>query len=66
MSESNNKASLSSYWKGLKTEFSKIIWPDRESVVKQTATVVIITVILALIIVLLDAGIQTALDKIIA
>jgi preprotein translocase subunit SecE len=66
MSESNNKMSLSSYWKGLKAEFNKIIWPDKESVVKQTATVVIITVILALIIVLLDAGIQTALDKIIA
>ncbi|MBE5959046.1 MAG: preprotein translocase subunit SecE [Lachnospiraceae bacterium] len=66
MSESNNKMSLSSYWKGLKGEFSKIIWPDKESVVKQTATVVIITIILSLIIVLLDAGIQNVLDKIIA
>ena len=73
MSKSNSNSFIkkiadgcSSFIKGVKTEFGKIIWPDKESVAKQTATVVIITIILALIIVLLDAGIQTVLDKVIA
>lgn len=44
-----------SKWKSLKSEFKKITWPDRKSLVKQTIAVIVITVILGLIIAGVDA-----------
>ncbi len=43
-----------SFFKGLKNEFKKIIWPDRKDVVKETVVVTIISVIVGLIIVVVD------------
>ena len=48
----------------LKAEFNRIIWPDKDTVVKETIAVVIVTVILGAIIALLDFVIKTGLDKI--
>ena len=48
----------------LKAEFSRIIWPDKNTVIKETTAVVIVTVILGAIIALLDFLIKTGLDKI--
>ena len=66
MSESNKKSKgkIGEWFKGLKAEFKKIIWPDQSSIIRQTVTVAIITVILGAIIVMTDALIQTALDYI--
>ncbi len=33
-------AKLSSFFSGLKAEFNKIIWPDKQSLARQTAAVV--------------------------
>jgi preprotein translocase subunit SecE len=52
------KAPKTSWFEGLKTEFSKIIWPERESVVRQTIAVVAVSVVTGLIIALLDWVIQ--------
>lgn len=49
---------------GLKAEFHRIIWPDKDTVVKETTAVVVTTVILGIIIALLDFVIKTGLDKI--
>ena len=43
-----------SYWQGLKAEFDKIVWPDRETATKETAQVIVSTIILGLIIAGLD------------
>ncbi len=48
----------------LKSEFKKIIWPDKNTVIKETTAVVVVTVILGAIIALLDLIIKTGLDKI--
>ena len=48
------KAPKKSWFKGIKSEFKKIIWPDKESLVKQTAAVIVVTVMLGLIIAFLD------------
>ena len=48
----------------LKSEFKKIIWPDKNTVIKETTAVVLVTVILGAIIALLDFIIKTGLDKI--
>ena len=49
---------------GLKAEFRRIIWPDKETIIKETTAVVVSTVILGIIIALLDLLIKTGLDKV--
>ena len=49
---------------GLKAEFRIIIWPDKETITKETTAVVVSTVILGIIIALLDLLIKTGLDKV--
>lgn len=44
---------------GLKAEFRRIIWPDKETITKETTAVVVSTVILGIIIALLDLLIKT-------
>lgn len=50
----NAKAPKKSWFKGLKAEFKKIVWPDKKTIAKETTAVVIVTVILGLVIALLD------------
>ena len=49
---------------GLKAEFRRIIWPDKETITKETTAVVVSAVILGIIIALLDLLIKTGLDKV--
>ena len=49
---------------GLKAEFRRIIWPDKETIKQETTAVVVSTVILGIIIALLDLLIKTGLDKV--
>jgi preprotein translocase subunit SecE len=51
-----------SFLKGLKAEFKKIVWPDQETVVKQSTTVVVLTVLLGAVIALLDYVIKNGLN----
>ena len=55
---------VKSWFKGLKAEFKKIIWPDKKTLGKQTVVVVIITTILSVIIALLDLLIKFGIDLI--
>ena len=55
-------AKISAWWKGLKGEYSKIIWDNKESVTKQTTAVVIITVILGVIIAIVDWLLKNGID----
>ena len=47
---------------GVKAEFGKIIWPDRQTVGKETAAVVACSIALGLIIALLDLIIKFGLS----
>jgi len=58
MSEKTEKAPKTSWFSGLKSEFQKIIWPDRKSLVRQTIAVIAVSVVIGLIIAALDWGIQ--------
>ena len=53
------------YWKGLQAEYKKIIWPDKETVAKQTGAVVAVAIALGLIIAALDTIIVTGLHFVI-
>ncbi len=48
------KAPKKSWFKGIKSEFKKVVWPDKETLSKQTVAVVIVTILLGAIIFLLD------------
>ncbi len=49
-------------FQGLKAEFQKIIWPEKQSVIRQTVAVLAVSVVTGLIIALLDWGIQQGVD----
>ena len=52
----------SDWFTGLKAEFSKIMWPTKEQLAKETTAVVVVSVILGVIIALLDFIIQYGVD----
>lgn len=60
--EKVEKTPKASWFKGLKAEFKKVIWPDRKSVVRQTIAVVSVSVVVGLIIALMDWIIQYGVD----
>ena len=63
--EKKQKAPKKSWTKGLQAEFKKIIWPDKQSLVKQTAAVVVITAILGVLITVIDSGVRQLLNLLI-
>ena len=56
------KAPKKSWFKGLKSEFKKISWPDKETLVKESAAVIVVTVILGFVIALVDMAIEYGVD----
>ena len=56
--EKKAKASKPSFFKGVKSEFKKISWPDKESTFKQSVAVVSISIVVGVIIAILDFVIQ--------
>ena len=55
MAEQKKQAGKS-YWKGLKSEFGKIVWTDQKTLGRQTVAVVVISVIICLLITLVDSA----------
>ena len=53
---------ISTWFKGLKSEYAKIVWENRESVTKQTTAVVVISVILGIIIAIVDWVLKNGID----
>ena len=62
MAENTEKAKKSSWFKGLKAEFKKIIWPDKKTLAKQTVAVTVCSLILGAIIAIVDALLQYGID----
>lgn len=62
MGENKEKAPKTSWFEGLKTEFGKIIWPDKKSLARQSVAVVAVSVILGLIIAVLDTIFKYGVD----
>ena len=66
MGESKDKAKTKEkktpFFKGLKAEFNKIIWPDKPTLTKQPAAVVVVSVILGAIITICDILVKFGVD----
>ena len=54
MGESSGKQARPSFFKGVKAEIKKISWPDKNSTIKQSIAVVIISVVVGVIIAVMD------------
>ncbi len=55
MADSKSKESrISTFFDGIASEFKKISFPDRKTIIKQTATVTILSIILGVLIALVD------------
>ena len=65
MSEAAEKAPKKSWFKGLKAEYKKIIWPDKKSLTKHTAAVVVTSIVLGIIIKVLDVIMTYGVDALI-
>ena len=59
MSEKTQKQSR---FKGVSNEFKKTIWSDKKTVAKQTAAVVVVSVMLGVIIAIVDFASQYGVD----
>ncbi len=53
---------VKSWFKGLRAEFRKVIWPDKNAVARQTTAVVVVSVVLGAVITVLDTVIKYGLD----
>mgnify|MGYP001153754365 CR=1 FL=1 len=48
--------------KGVKTELNKIIWPNKEDLLKQSVAVLCVSLVMGLVITFLDTLIQFAIN----
>ena len=60
--KSEKTSKLVKFWNGVKAEFKKITWPDKDDLLKQSVAVVIISVVVGAIIAVLDFGMQYGAD----
>ncbi len=51
------KGGLTGIWKNLKAEFKKIIWPSKESLIKQIIAVVVSSLVVGLVVAVFDLAI---------
>ncbi|MBR4764870.1 MAG: preprotein translocase subunit SecE [Lachnospiraceae bacterium] len=60
----DNKGSKAGFFQGVKTEFKKIIWPDRDTLGRQLLAVVCVTVVMGILIAVIDFGAQNLINLI--
>ena len=61
-SANTEKALKTSFFKGVKAEFMKISWPDKQSLLKQSIAVVSISIVMGLIITFFDTIIKFGIN----
>lgn len=56
------KPAKPSFFKGVKAEFKKISWPDKDALLKQSVAVACVSVVVGVIIAVLDFFMQYGVD----
>lgn len=59
----NEQTAKKSFFKGLKAEFKKVVWPARDTVGKQTVAVVVVSVALGIMIAILDFAMKYGIEQ---
>lgn len=60
--KAKTKAPKKSWFDGLKSEFHKIIWPGKSELVKETAAVAVVSIVLGVLIAVIDFVVQNGID----
>jgi preprotein translocase subunit SecE len=60
----SKKGKMSAYFKGVKAETKKVIWPNKKELLNYTGVVILMCVIVSLIVWALDLGIHKLLSLI--
>ncbi len=60
--KSSEKTQKKSWFQGLQSEFRKIIWTDRNTLIKQTVVVIIVTIVLGTMVSVMDAAILEGIN----
>ena len=63
--EKKKRASFGEYFKGVRTEMKKVVWPTKKELVSYTAVVVMTCAVFALGFWLVDTGVLVALREIV-
>lgn len=58
----NKTSGRTGFFKGVKAEFKKISWPDKDSLLKQSVAVVCISLVMGIVIAVLDFIMQYGVD----
>ena len=56
------RAKLSAYFRGVKAEMKKVIWPGKKQLINYTVVVVVMSILIALIVYGLDLGLHGILS----
>ena len=62
MSDKKKKTGIKKWFQGLQSEFKKISWPDKDTLVRETVTVAVVSVVLGVIIATLDMVLQYGIN----
>ena len=62
--DTKKKAGLGEYFKGVKLEMKKVVWPSKKEVISYTAVVIVTCAIFALGFWLIDTGVLAALKHV--
>ena len=62
--EKKKRASLGEYFRGVKTEMKKVVWPTKKELVSYTAVVIVTCAVFALGFWLVDTGVLLALREV--
>ena len=65
MSEEKKKTGITKWFRGLRAEFHKISWPDKDTLVRETVTVTVVSVILGIIVATVDMILQYGINFIV-
>lgn len=63
--QTSDKGKLSAYFRGVKAEMRKVIWPSKKDLVNYTWVVILMSAIISVIVYVLDLGIHYVLSLII-
>ncbi len=63
--EKKSKTHKKSWFKGLKAEFNKIVWPNKITLAKESTAVIVVSILLGVIISIVDFVIKNGIDFIV-
>lgn len=62
MADNSKNSEKTSFFKGVKAEYKKIAWPTKDTLIKETVSVVCVSAVLAVLIALFDTIIQYGIN----